>query len=188
MVDMADDMKSNIGPRLCIVSTCFDRETILFICRRTSSSTAKLTAPCGIDNISCAPAPRVNVRAYFHCVKDSTFNGFWPGILRDDWRIVFIVFAGCIIVCAALRLTAPQIIASQNCNRRPVVAAMATEDPPLISVRVCSSCISNSKSASLVLVAVVDEIHPPVLRIGVIPGNNAWRRDDDNLGRFVEKL
>jgi hypothetical protein len=70
---------------------------------------------------------------------------------------------------------------------------MATEDPPpppLISVRVCSSsCISNSKSSSLALVVVVDEIHLPVLRIGVIPGNNAWRREyDDNLGRFVEKL
>jgi hypothetical protein len=73
-----------------------------------------------------------------------------------------------------------------------VVAAMATEvpppPPPLISVRVCSSCISNSKSSSLALVVVDVEIHPPVLRIGIIPGNNAWRRDDDNLGRFVEKL
>ena len=122
-------------------------------------------------------------------MKDSTFNGFWPGTLRDDWRIVFIVFAGCIIVCAALRLTAPQIMASQNCNRRPVVAAMATEDPPpLISARVCSSCISNSKSSSLALVVVDDEIHPPVLQVCRIPGNDAWRRDDDNLGRFVGLL
>ena len=125
-------------------------------------------------------------------MKDSTFNGFWPDTLRDDWRIVFIVFAGCIIVCAALRLTAPQIMASQNCNRRPVVAAMATEDdpPPLISARVCSSCISKSKSSSLALVVVDDdEIHPPVLQVCRIPGNDdAWRRDDDNLGRFVGLL
>jgi hypothetical protein len=73
-----------------------------------------------------------------------------------------------------------------------VVAAMATEDdpPPLTSARVCSSCISNSKSSSLALVVVDDDgIHPPVLQVCRIPGNNdAWRRDDDNLGRFVGLL
>jgi hypothetical protein len=71
-----------------------------------------------------------------------------------------------------------------------VVAAMATEDdpPPLTSARVCSSCISNSKSSSLALVVVDDEILPPVLQVCRIPGNDAWRRDDDNLGRFVGLL
>lgn len=143
MVDIADDRKSNTGPKFFIVSAWRDLETTLFICLRTNSKTAKFTAPWGMDRMSCAPAPRVRVLAYFHCVNDSTVRGFCPGILLEDCNIVFIVLAGCIIVCAALRLTAPQIMASQKCRRR----ATATVPPPLRTLSVRSSSLDKSSSS-----------------------------------------
>ena len=143
MVDIADDRKSNTGPKLFIVSAWRDRETTLFICLRTNSKTAKFTAPWGMDRMSCAPAPRVRVLAYFHWVNDSTVRGFCPGIFLEDCNIVFIVLAGCIIVCAALRLTAPQIMASQKCRRR----ATATVPPPLWTLSVRSSSLDKSYSS-----------------------------------------
>ena len=73
-----------------------------------------------MESTSCAPAPRVNCLAFSHLVKkDSTVNGDSPpGTLRDDWSMVFMVLAGCIMVWAAARETAPQIMASQKCRRR----------------------------------------------------------------------
>jgi hypothetical protein len=146
MVDIADDRKSNKGPKFFIVSAWRDRETTLFICLRTNSKTAKFTAPWGMDRMSCAPAPRVRVLAYFHCVNDSTVSGFCPGIFLEDCSIVFIVLAGCIIVCAALRLTAPQIMASQKCRRRAAGAAAAVP-PPLWTLSVRSSSLGKSFSS-----------------------------------------
>ena len=145
-VDIADDRKSIPGPKLeCITSAYRERETRLFICLRTSSKTAKLTAPCGMDKMSCAPAPRVKCLACFHCVNDLTVNGVWPGMDLDDCSIVFIVFAGCIIVCAALRLMAPHTMASQKCKRRPSADIAAAAAPPLLTL----SAMHSSSSSSL---------------------------------------
>ena len=45
-------------------------------------------------------------------------RGALSGTEREDWRMVFMVLAGCIMVWAAERLMAPQIMASQKWRRR----------------------------------------------------------------------
>src|SRR6056300_1680208 len=87
-----------------------------------------------MDRISCAPAPRVKCLACFICVNERTVKGAFPGTFLDDCNIVFIVLAGCIIVCAALRLMAPHTMASQKCKRRSGVATAAA--PPLLTMSV----------------------------------------------------
>jgi len=129
IVDKAELKKSIPGPKLrLIVSAYRDFETRSFIRLRTSSSIAKLTAPWGKESTNWAPAPRDNCFAYFHCANDFTVKGACPGTARDDCSIVFIVFAGCMIVWAVDRLIAPHNIASQKCRRR---SGTSDVSPPL---------------------------------------------------------
>ena len=96
MVDTADDTKSKPGPIFSARDlSAGTLSTNLPIWALTNSNTAKLTAPCGMDSAKVAPAPRervLNIEGFNSCVK-VTLSG--P---RDDCIIVFIVFAGCIVV------------------------------------------------------------------------------------------
>ena len=139
IVEIAEDIKSKPGP---IDSERFDREGTLStkelsFCR-TNSSMAKLIAPCGTDKTKFAPAPRLNVlNAFGEDNKVRTVGCATSAVLRDACRIVFIVFAGCMTVCATLRLIAPLIMLSQNTNGRcgkafaAAVAVAAAVAPPL---------------------------------------------------------
>lgn len=70
-----------------------------------TSSVAKLNAPWGMDITNCAPAPLVSsLNDNFDSCDD----------VPRPCRSVFTTFAGCMHVCARLRLTAPANIASLN--------------------------------------------------------------------------
>ena len=142
IVEIAEDIKSKPGP---IDSERFDREGTLStkelsFCR-TNSSMAKLIAPCGTDKTKFAPAPRLNVlNAFGDDNKVRTVGCATSAVLRDACRIVFIVFAGCMTVCATLRLIAPLIMLSQNTSGRCGEAfaadvAAAAVAPPLDVLR-----------------------------------------------------
>ena len=85
-----------------------------------------------------APAPRVKCLAFSHLAKLAIVSGTLPGTDRDDCKMVFMVLAGCMMVCAAEREMAPQIIASQKWSRRSVVGSAAClAAPPLSALHGC---------------------------------------------------
>mmetsp|Transcript_22295 Transcript_22295/g.41570 ORF Transcript_22295/g.41570 Transcript_22295/m.41570 type:complete len:187 (-) Transcript_22295:461-1021(-) len=94
---------------------------------RMYSNTAKLAAPWGMDRINCAPAPRVRTRRLDGRARVESDMELIPmalfckvGVVDLACKIVFIAFAGCVTVCAILRLTAPQSMDSQKLRVRRV--------------------------------------------------------------------
>ena len=91
---------------------------------RMDSKTAKLNAPCGNDNMKFAPAPRVSRRNICGFIKSTREGLLGP---KEDCMMVFMVFAGCITVCAILLEMAPLTMLSQNSRGR---VANAVAEPP----------------------------------------------------------
>mmetsp|Transcript_15227 Transcript_15227/g.22295 ORF Transcript_15227/g.22295 Transcript_15227/m.22295 type:complete len:132 (-) Transcript_15227:63-458(-) len=113
-VAMAELQKSSMGPNAALFSDISDIHSDfmakLCIRRRTYSKTAKLTAPCGIDRMNCAPAPLVNIFIFLTLAREDMV--IRSPEFRLDCSRVFIVFAGWVATCAMDRETAPQIMFS----------------------------------------------------------------------------
>lgn len=129
IVAMELERKSRPGPiRSLFRSRAGTEDTTLFIRSRMCSKTAKLKAPWGRDKTKLAPAPHVSRRNMLGFIRSSNFGLLGP---RDDCMMVFMVFAGCMTVCAMLLETAPLTMFSQKTRGRAVAA---TEEAAAITV------------------------------------------------------
>ena len=124
MVEMALLQKSNPGPMrlVSMPNPC----TTTLILARTNSNTAKLTAPWGTLSKKLAPAPLESRLKLEGCKSDISDGG-----MRSLCRMVFMVFAGCMSVCAMEREMAPQTMFSQKTSGRDVMRAALAEDATL---------------------------------------------------------
>lgn len=120
---MAEERKSKPGPMESFRSCKNGTDSTAKLSRpRTNSNTAKFTAPWGMDKMKLAPAPLVRRRNICGWNKSPRVGRLGP---RDDCRIVFMVLAGCMTVCAILRETAPLTMFSQKTRGRVMATAAA---------------------------------------------------------------
>jgi len=128
MVAMELETKSRPGPIDSLFrSNTGTESTKSDIFCRMDSKTAKLNAPCGNDNMKFAPAPRVSRRNICGFIKLTREGLLGP---KEDCMMVFMVFAGCITVCAILLEIAPLTMLSQNNRGRVATNAGAVAEPP----------------------------------------------------------
>ena len=126
---IAEDVKSRAGPR----EGPTEEELVkrLPMTLRVNSRTAKLQAPWGTLSNHCAPAPRVSILKLRGLISWEKVS--FALVEGACCRMVFMVFAGCIIVCAVERDMAPHIMASAKCRGR-VYSDACGRFPSLFSI------------------------------------------------------